>query len=90
VQVLLSENAGRTVGDTGHAEHGGLRESSLAIPLVLSVVSLFTILIRSALAHVLMKGRRGEIADGHISKTSRNLSQLIYFSQLVLAFPQVT
>jgi len=32
----------------------------------------------------------GLMTPACISKTSRNLSQLIYFSQLVLAFPQIT
>jgi len=45
---------------------GGLRESSLAIPFVLSALSLFTILVRSALARVSPStgGERDRIAGG--------------------------
>ena len=65
--LLLSEGSGLAAGSTGHTEHGGgLRESSLAIPLILSAVSLFTILIRSAPARVSSstKGERDGIASG--------------------------
>jgi len=67
-QDLLSEDTDLAAGYTGHTEHGGgLRESSLAVPLALSAVSLFTILIRSALGRVSYstKGEREGITVGH-------------------------
>ena len=67
-QVLLSEGPDLAASDAGHTEHGhGLLESSLAIPLVLSAVSLFTLLIRSGLVRVSSstKGEGGGIVDDH-------------------------
>jgi len=72
-QTLLSESPDLAVGDTGHTEHGGgLWESSLAIPIVLSVASLSTLLIRYTLARASSstKGERDGIAGGHAHRPS--------------------
>lgn len=56
-QVLFSEDSSLTVDDaTCVGGHDDLRESLLIIPLVLYVVSLFTILIRPVLAYPSAKG----------------------------------